>query len=288
MYNAANNIKTFAVVALATTAMSLGSCGGNTDDGAHTLVDSIHRCIAIGNYEHAYALMDSLNTRYPDSIALRKAIMAEKAQAQANQARSMLPKYIARVDSLTVAIDDASKDFITRQTSSTMGSYLVHRNATNIDLAANRNAIQPRVVDMDTPWLIATTLVSSKAPISLSIKDASGNILAQTAISDDACVHSDDAWRFNVGPEAATPLANALQAYHGKGTSAVVTDAAGKSHSISISAALAEAIVASEHLASLQSQLFYARKTCEKLQRRLQLARDQQANDGRATSSLPE
>ena len=65
MYNAANNIKTFAVVALATTAISLGSCGGNTDDGAHTLVDSIHRCIAIGNYEHAYALMDSLNTRYP-------------------------------------------------------------------------------------------------------------------------------------------------------------------------------------------------------------------------------
>lgn len=243
--------------------LCLGSCGGNTDDGAHTLVDSIHRCIAIGNYEHAYALMDSLNTRYPDSIALRKAIMAEKAQAQANQARSMLPKCIARVDSLTVAIDDASKDFITRQTSSTMGSYLVHRNATNIDLAANRNAIQPRVVDMDTPWLIATTLVSSKAPISLSIKDASGNILAQTAISADACVHSDDAWRFNVGPEAATPLANALQAYHGKGTSAVVTDAAGKSHSISISAALAEAIVASEHLASLQSQLFYARKTCE-------------------------
>ncbi len=288
MYNAANNIKALAVVAIATAAMTLGSCGGNTDNGAHVLVDSIHQCIAAGNYEQAYALMDTLNTRYPDSIALRKAIMAERAQVQVNQAQSMLPVWIARADSLTVAIDSASKDFVTKQTSSTMGSYRVHRNAAAIDLAVNRNAIQPRVVDEDTPWLIAATLVAAKVPTTMSVKDASGSILAQVAISADACVHSDGAWRFNVGPEAATPLVQALQTNSGKGISVIITDAAGKSHSIAVSAALADAIVASEHLASLQSQLFYARKNCEKLQRRLQLARDQQANDGRATSSLPE
>ncbi len=288
MYNAVNNIKALAVVALATATVSLGSCSGNADNGAHVLVDSIHQCIAAGNYEQAYALMDSLNVRYPDSIALRKAIMAEKAQAQVTQAQSMLPVWIARADSLTVAIDDASKDFVTRQTSSTMGSYRVHRNAANIDLAANRNAIQPRVVDEDMPWLIAATLISVKAPTALSLRDASGNTLAQVAISADACVHSDGAWRFNVGTEAAAPLAQALQANSGKSISAIITDAAGKTHSIAVNAALADAIVASEHLASLQTQLFYARKNCEKLQRRLQLARDQQANDGRATSSLPE
>lgn len=288
MYNAVNNIKAIAVVALTTATMSLVSCGGNADNGAHVLVDSIHQCIAAGNYEHAYALMDSLNVRYPDSIALRKAIMAEKAQAQVNQAQSMLPVWIARTDSLTVAIDDASQDFVTRQTSSTMGSYRVHRKAANIDLTANRNAIQPRVVDEDMPWLIAATLISPKAPTTLSLKDASGNTLAQVAISADACVESDGAWRFNVGPEAATSLVQALHAYSGNSLSAIVTDAAGKTHSITVNAALADAIVASEHLASLQTQLFYARKNCEKLQRRLQLARDQQANDGRATSSLPE
>lgn len=288
MYNAANNIKTLALVALATTALTLGSCGGNADNGAHVLIDSIHQCIAAGKYEQAYALMDSLNVRYPDSISLRKAIMAEKAQALVKQTQSMLPVWIARADSLTIAINEASKNFVLRQTSSTMGSYQIHRNVAGIDLAANHNAIQPRVVDEDMPWLIAGTLVSTEAPRTILIKDASGNTLAQAAISADACVNSDGAWRFNIGPEAATPLAQALQANSDKSIKATVTDAVGKFHSIAISASLSEAIVASEHLASLQSQLFYARKNCEKLQRRLQLARDQQANDGRATSSLPE
>lgn len=288
MYNAANNFKTFAIVALTMVTFALGSCGGNADNGAHALVDSIRQSIAAGNYEHAFALMDTLNSRYPDSIALRKTIMAERAQARIDQAHSILPIWIARADSLTVAINDASKDFVSKQTSSTMGAYRVHRNVANIDLATNRNAIQPRVVDEDTPWLIAATLVSAKEPTAMSLKDASGNILAQIAISADACVHCDGAWRFNVGPEAAAPLAQALQANSAKSISAIVTDASGKSHSIAVSAALANAIVASEHLASLQSQLFYARKNCEKLQRQLQLARDQQANDGRATSSLPE
>ncbi len=288
MYNAASNLKIIVMVALTTAALTLGSCGGNADNSAHDLIDSIHQCIAAGKYEQAYALMDTLNVRYPDSIALRKAIMAERAQVQVNQAQSMLPVWIARADSLTIAIDNASKDFVTKRTSSTMGSYYVHRSAANIDLTTNRNAIQPRVVDEDSPWLIAAVVVSAKVPTSLSIKDASGNILAQAVISADACVHSDGVWRFNVGPEAAAPLAQALQTATANNFSAIVTDAAGKSHSIAINAALADAIIASEHLASLKSQLFYARKNCEKLQRRLQLARDQQANDGRATSSLPE
>ena len=288
MYNAVNNVKAIALVALATATISLGSCSGNADNGAHVLVDSIHQYIAAGNYEQAYALMDSLNVRYPDSIALRKAIMAEKAQAQVSQAQSLLPVWIARADSLTVAINEASKDFVSRQTSSVMGSYRVHHNAANIDLAANRNAIQPRVVDEDMPWLIAATIISAKAPTALFLRDTSGNTLAQAAISADACVHSDGAWRFNIGPETAELLAQALQAHSGKSISAIFPDAAGKTHPIAVNATLAEAIIASEHLATLQTQLFYARKNCEKLQRRLQLARDQQANDGRATSSLPE
>ena len=287
MYNAANKLKTLATTTLAAAALTLGSCGSGTDNGAHALADSIRQSIDSGHYTQAIALIDTLNARYPDSIALRKTMMAEKARAQVLQAQSQLPQWTMRADSLEVAIAEAGKEFVTKQTSAAMTPYLVHRDAAATDLAANRTAIQPRVVDADTPWLIAATLVSAKAPATVSLNDATGNILAQATISADACVHSDGTWRFTIGPEAAAPFAQALEANTGNSATITITDTAGKAHAVAISPTLAHAITASEHLAALRTQQFHTLATCEKLQRRLQLARDQQANDGQATSSLP-
>lgn len=283
MYNAVNKI----VALVALSLVFVCGCSKNADNGAHTLVDSIHKNIDEGKFEQAFALIDSLNVKYPDSIDLRKRMMSVKAEAQVKQAMSLLPIWTARVDSINVAITDATKDFVQKTTSATMGSYLVHRDVASIDLAAARTAIQPRVVDNDTPWLIAVTLASPARPTAIRL-DADGGSPTEITINADACIQSDGTWRCTIAPESAAVFALALQQNNASSATLIITDAKGKEHRIALNEKMIGAIIASNHLANLQAQDFYAKATCEKLSRRLQLARDQQANDGRATSSLPE
>lgn len=283
MYNAVNKIATLVALSL----VFVCGCSKKTDNGAHVLVDSINKNIDEGNFEQAFALIDSLNAKYPDSIDLRKRMMSVKAEAQVKQAMTLLPVWTARVDSINIAINDATKDFVQKTTSATMGSYLVHRDVAAIDLAAARTAIQPRVVDNDTPWLIAVTLASPARPTSVRL-DADGGNPAEIAINADACIQSDGTWRFTIAPESASVFALALQQNNAASATFIITDAKGKEHRIAMNEKMVGAIIASNHLANMQAQDFYAKATCEKLSRRLQLARDQQANDGRATSSLPE
>lgn len=76
MYNAASKLTAIAFMALA-----LVSCGNNTKDEAMQLSAAAEHEVTSGNYDAAMTLLDTLDTRYASEVEVRRSAMKFRAMA---------------------------------------------------------------------------------------------------------------------------------------------------------------------------------------------------------------
>lgn len=254
----------------------LTACGESAEHkAADALLTQADSCIASGDYSRGIELIDSLNRAYPKEIELRKASDTKRAQAFEGMALSQIPRLDAAIDSLNAVISALYPDFKQEQSSSALNPYALYKTIAGQSLMASAT-LQPRVnltADdaADTPWSIAVNAASNIGLNSATVVTKSGRTFTLSVFSSDGQVGT-------VTPEAADPLGQYL--FENPGDSAekaTLSGTKGKAQA-KLAAGTSQAIAESWNYATAKARLRASLVNRERVERQLQIARDQAAN----------
>jgi hypothetical protein len=266
------NTKIITASALAVTVM-LSACGKDDSEqkAAAALDAKIDSAINVQNYEEAIALIDSLNKAYPLQVEIRRGTIAKRAQAMEGWSQKRIPELDCNIANCEESIANLEKNFKLVKPSSNLAGYYVSKNDTK-DFASCA-CVQARVNTgddaQDTPWTLAVNAGKNIALNKIVITLADGSNFAIDAPVSDGTMAS-------IAPERVNELGEYLTE---KPQTATATVSGGKgSVNIKLSAADCEAISASWQFATLKDNLRRALIERERLERQLQIARDQKAN----------
>jgi hypothetical protein len=266
------NTKIITASAFAVTVM-LSACGKNDSEqkAAAALDAKIDSAINVQNYEEAIALIDSLNKAYPLQVEIRRGTIAKRAQAMEGWSQKRIPELDCNIANCEESIANLEKNFKLVKPSSNLAGYYVSKNDTK-DFASCA-CVQARVNTgddaQDTPWTLAVNAGKNIALNKIVITLADGsNFAIDVPVSDGTMA--------SIAPERVKELGEYLTE---KPQTATATVSGGKgSVNIKLSAADCEAISASWQFATLKDNLRRALIERERLERQLQIARDQKAN----------
>lgn len=268
---------------LATTILAgtliFSACGKDDSEkkAAEALDSKIDSAINVKNYEEALTLIDSLNKAYPLQVEIRRGTIAKRAQVMENWAQVRIPELDCKISNSEEAIAMLEQNFKFVQPSSALPGYYVYKTCTYNDASsfAAKSSIQPRVNSgadaEDTPWTLA---VNAGKDINLNkfvIKLANGQQYAIDITVSDGTMAS-------IAPERVNDLGKYL-CDNPQNAAATATASGSKgSVNIKLSTGDCEAIAASWQLAAEKDSLRQALIDRERVERQLQIARDQKAN----------
>lgn len=263
-------------IGLAIIATILGACSSETPEhrAALALDAQVDSALTAGDYALALELIDTLNTRYPLEIELRKASDAKRAKALEGAAITEIPKLDALIERTRAEHDSLRALFTEVRKSSALAPYLVYTPVSKSEVSASAG-IQPRVNmgrdALDVPWTIAANAGRDIGLQTVTVECADGN-------SYTLAVTSPDGQMASITPETAAPLGQYLATEGAsKAVKVVFTGSTGKTQA-KLTPALSDAIAASWRLATVRQQQRSALVNRERYERRLQLARDAAAN----------
>ncbi len=277
MFNAACKIISAAAILIAVGT----SCSKQSADKAPTpeeAIAQINSAIDSGDYDGAIALIDSFNVNFKDATDLRKQTIGLKAKAIEGQTI----REIERSDSLLTVnqlkIDSLTAMFVKVQNA--VAPYYVVKEISKGTLVG-RTAIEPRLGDSDTPWTLALNIAGQKADVNaVSFTDKSGNAIATIACtSADRAVKGADGTSTFFSPEEAESLARAMLQNPCEMNASATDTSAKVVAKFTVSQSTARAIASTYQLAQLKEERQTELINREKLERKLQIARDQMANN---------
>jgi hypothetical protein len=276
--------KTLATTLLAGS-MIFCSCGKDDSEkkAAEALDAKVDSAITAQNYEEAITLIDSLNKAYPLQIDIRKGTIAKRAQAMESWAQVRIPELDCKISNSQEAIAALEQNFKFVQPSSTLAGYYIYKTCTYNDVSsfAAKSSIQPRVNSgddaEDTPWTLAVNAGKDISLNKLVISLANGQ---QYTID----IPVSDGTMASIAPERVNELGKYLNDNPQSAAASATASGSKGSVKISLSVNDCEAIAASWHLAAQKDSLRQALIDRERVERQLQIARDQKANAPAANS----
>ena len=263
--------------AIAATAL-LASCSGSGDsdvtrrDSAENLKAEIETAMKEGNYAQAINAIDSFAATFPLETDIRRELLGTRAKAVEGLTLSDIPAKDNDIATMQAAIAEMEQDFVTLQPSSALAPYLIY-SGVDKDVTA-RPALQARVNTgddaLDTPWTLAVNAGRNIGLNRLTIKTVQGATYTIDLPVSDGTMAS-------ASPESVADLARQL-AEQGDAITTATASGAGGSVNIAVNARQSESIGAAWRLATQKNDLRNALIEREKMERRLQIARDQAAN----------
>ena len=272
-------------ITLAIPALMLCACH-RTDpqhEAAVALDSRIDSAINAKSYAEAITLIDSLNHAYPLELELRKATGLKRAKAYEGLSITEIPRLDSTITACQAKILELTAEFVTRQPSASLPPYMIYKAAAKGDFAAGAG-IQARVNTgedaKDTPWTLAVNAGRNIGQTRIDVECANGaRYTMLTPVTDGQMA--------SVSPESAADLAEYLANGAYKATNVTFTGSKGTSRA-KITPAESEGIAKAWTLADTNSKLFNALAERERLERQLQIARDQAANAPRPKPEQPE
>ncbi len=272
--------KTIITASALAAALMLGACGKDDSEqkAAAALDAKIDSAINVQNYEEAIALIDSLNKAYPLQVEIRRGTIAKRAEAMEGWSQKRIPELDCKIANCEEALASLEQKFKLVKPANSLAGYYVSKTDTK-DFASCA-CVQARVntgIDaQDTPWTLAVNAGRDIAlnKVVISLADGS-NFAIDVPVSDGTMA--------SVAPERVNELGKYLSE---NPQTATATVSGGKgSVNIKLSAADCEAISAAWLFAAQNDSLRSALIERERLERQLQIARDQKANAPAASSA---
>lgn len=245
------------VAALMLMAMTACSSDDTSATPATDLSARIDSLITAGDHQTALEWIDTLNTRYADSLDLRRKAIAQRARAVEGLTIMAIPEADSLIGVYTHHVDSLGRLFTAVSVSPRLAPYYVPSAIKGQTLA-----IQPRVSDDDMPWMIVVNGASG-TDVPLALVDASGVVVATSTASALPIVTTEQA--DTIGYVLA--MADSQVGYKlkvGKATHPLTP-------------AVARAIAQSWQYAKARENLRQAKINREALERRLMTARTQAA-----------
>lgn len=266
-----NKLSAISAVAIALFATS---CGDPEHEAAIRLDASVDSAMNASDYQLAITLIDSLNSAYPREIELRKASNVKRVKAVEQMTMTQIPLADEKIARYQATIDSLNGLFETRQPSKSLPPYLVPKTLAKKNFA-DAAGIEPRVNTgqdaVDTPWTLAVNAGRDIAVHSITITTSGGaDFTIELPVSDGQMATAT--------PERMQPLGKYLADNPADAAiSAVILGAKGKT-SVKLSPEVSRGIADAYALGCANDSLYKAKVVREKLERALQIARDQSAN----------
>ncbi len=262
---------------ISTSALIFTGCGKDDSEkrAAEALDAKIDSAITAKNYEEAIALIDSLNKAYPLQIEVRRGTIAKRAQAMESWAQLRIPELDGKIAEGKEQIAALEQNFKFVQPSSSLAGYYIYKTSTYNDVSgfAAKTSVQARVNSgsdaEDTPWTLAVN-----AGKDINLNKLVFNLADGSQYAIDITV--SDGTMASVAPERVNDLGKYLSE-HPQSATATASGSKG-SVKINVSTGDCEAIAASWKLAAAKDSLRQSLIERERLERQLQIARDQKAN----------
>jgi hypothetical protein len=270
MFNAVNK---YAILGCIT--LWLSACSNNTDDGnsgAEDLYNQIEAAISAKNNQLAIELIDSLNKAYPKDIKTRGMALKLKPKAIEGQTIEQIQSADAELAVLEAKVDSLGKLFEKVSSPEIVESYYVQKDTRNKSLMTS-TAIEPRLSEGHEFYIEA--IIQGLIGLNrIALDSANSNVIPQgddrsfaTGSCELAIFAGDDAKAIG---EYATTIPNKGATLTFKGTKG--------NRSITLNAKQVSAIANAYTYSTSYVQLQKCRMERERLERQLQIARDQIAN----------
>lgn len=273
MYNATNKC-----VLAAAAAMMMWSCGSSEKfPEARAMSESIDSAMSVGQYALAVELMDSLDKTYPLATQIRTEVLRKRPEAMEGLTLQMIAKADSVLAAAEMTIDTLSGKFEHVENKALVENYYVARDG-KVRGLMNATGVEPRLDEEFTFYIIAS-LQGKKIglnSISLTIgpSTASSNVIPE---GDERSIVTPGGQKAVFSGPDAEELGQLAAA--NPGAASVLTFRGSKGeHTINLSPAQTTALGDSYKYAAAKKEQRFGSLNREKLERQLQIARNQSAN----------
>lgn len=261
-------------------AVCLAGCSQSNSDeqAARALMAQADANINDGQPDRALALLDSLDRAYPSETAVRREAMSLRPKAM----EQVTLRQIASIDSMLLeaqaTVDRLSPDF-KHIPGDGLEGYYVYSKAYNPNFINAAQAVEPRVNDADYMFYVAAQNRGKATGLNMiTVTDRSGATCSSETIpaSSARLMKIEGAEMASFLPEEVDSLGRWCSTRGNELASVILSGPKGKV-TVKLSPAQAESFGAAYQLASARRRIATGAITREKLDRQLQLTREQQA-----------
>lgn len=269
MFNAINKT----LLALSLSALLLSSCGDKAKEGASQLLTESKAAIEARNYHGALTLLDTLNTRYPDQLDIRRAALRLRASAMEGMATDSISAGDAALAQATINLDALRPHFRHVDSSVGLDGYFLPEGVS--DKVMTATGIQARVTDKGYFYIVANVQGRAIGLKAIELTDGSERI-SSSDISASRIVKVEGSESASFNPEDLVGVGAWLES-HPKANKVVLVGSKGNVN-VKMDSKLRKEIVDCYLFSeALQAQRSASIKR-EKYERMLATARDQLAN----------
>ena len=271
MYNVINRLAAAALVAAAL--LPAMSCSDSARKGAEELMSRSAQEIEARNYSGAITLLDTLNSRYPDQVEVRRSALRLRAKAMEGMALDSIAAGDAALSAATLALDAARGDFRHVDSSVGLEGYYLPNGVS--DKMMTSTGVQARVSDKGYFYIVANVQGRSIGLNAIDFCDGPASIRS-SEISPARVIKVEGSESASFNPEdlqgvgqwlVEHPSASRIVLLGSKGKAEVKIDK--KLYKELVDCYTFSSAVLAQHLASVKR---------EKYERMLATARDQLAN----------
>lgn len=268
--------KTLAILMLPLLA-GVCSCGSKTPGEAESMLQSIRDDMSAGRFDRAIVAMDSLDSRFPDATAIRSEALKIRPAAIEGATIAEIATADSTIAAVRKTIDSLSSLFDHVVNHKLVENYYVIRSARKPDIMTS-TAIEPRVDEDFNFYLICSLQGKNIGLNSLTLSTGSASATTNTIPEGDERSFASALGQKAVFSEAdAEDLGRLALASRGADGTLTFNGRSG-SKNLRLSASDLRAIADSYQFSQAHKSLVLAQIRREKLERQLQIARNQMAN----------
>lgn len=267
-------IKSLAIIAVSFSVFACGTAGSgeNGECTPQELLDSIKSEISRADYAGAIALIDTLNSRFPNEIDVRKQTLLLQAKAMEGLIRDSIPMVEDHMTATQLEVDSLMKFFVAVRENG-LPTYWVEKSVRNL----SANSVQPRLQDESSPWVLVVKgpKASQIAGIRVNTENSSEQVLPEDMASRR--VQGTSSEMATIQGSELQPVVDVLNGPEGQNASLSIVGANGDTR-VKMTRALHDAILRTARVAQLKEENRRARLHRELLERKLIVAQNQIAN----------
>ena len=261
------------IAALLAVALAAASCGDSDKAGAQELYNQAQTQIDNGNYKGALVLLDTLASRYPAQTEIRRGGLRLRAMAMEGSALDSIGPADAALADATIRVQEWGPKFEYIKSSVGLEGYFLPKGVDSKVMTAT--GIQARVSDKGLLYYVVN-VQGRRIGLNSFAFVAGGDEISSQAISDVRIISVEGSESASFNPEETEDMAAWLEAHPGS-VKVVFIGSKGRTD-IKMSEKLRNEILDCYNYSKALQDQRRASLRREKLERMLQVARDQLAN----------
>lgn len=256
--------------------MLLCACGGdktNAYAAAEALYERIEKAVEAGEYSQAISLTDSLDSAYTSAVDIRRKAMPLRAKALEGVALQRIPQIDAELAGAMSTIEQYGPA-MTKVGEGT-DYYMVPATWPDIH-DVKTSGLEPRV---DSNALFRIVLKNNGKPIALNALSivSGGNTISTPGVDASRVATLGDSEMLSLNQEESAPLIEWLRRQTAAPALKATLSGVTGSKDVSMTNAMAVSMIHAWDFAMAQQKIFELTNERARLERQLQIARDQQA-----------